>query len=150
MHVQKCNCAHVDTYRLNMPYGGCGVCVLNKICLSNQMTNRVQGSPLVHSRLINTLLFGLFSSKELSSGCSSTLDQCYEQCRQTAAKQTGPCLEGPPLYRLPQGWIVRLMEVSAGAPNHQTGPQGFNLLRSSISLCHPPICAFVCDHQHPY
>lgn len=63
------------------------------VCL-NQVTNRVQAFPLVHSAL-SILLLGLFSGKELSYGCSSTLDQCYEQCRQTAAKKTGPCLESP-------------------------------------------------------
>lgn len=67
------------------------------------MTNRVQGTPLVHSRLIDVLPLGLFSSKELSHGCSSALNQCYEQCRQTAAKQSGPCLERPSTAQAPQG-----------------------------------------------
>lgn len=101
------------------------------------MTNRVQGPPLVHSRLINTLSLGLFSSKELSYGCRSALDQCYEQCRQTAAKQTGPCLEKPATTPAPPGsdrspngglrWGPR------GPLYYKTGPQGVSLLLFSIS-----------------
>lgn len=98
MHVWMWNVALTQTHAgLHLTCHKAAVgCVYwtRSVCL-NQMTNRVQGPPLVHSCLINTLLLGLFSSKELSYGCSSTLDQCYEQCRQTAAKQTGPCLERP-------------------------------------------------------
>lgn len=128
--------AKTRTGGLTAPEDSRGVSILNKTCLSQPSDQQGAGLSTGPLCLIDTLLPGLFRTKELSYRCCSTLDQCYEQCRQTAAKHTGPCLESPPPHWLPQAQIVPLMEVStgaSGAPNHQTSPQGFTPFLSSIS-----------------
>lgn len=85
------------------------------VCL-NEMTIRVQRSPLVHSALSMLRCSVHSAAKSLPMAAARLWINVTRKCRQTAAKQTGPCLEGSRCFQLPLVQIVPLMEASAGAP----------------------------------
>ena len=68
----------------------------------NQMTNE-GGHPSTGSHSASSIrrLVGLFRGAEPSRGHSGGPDQSYEQRGRTAAKKTGPCLEGPSPHKGP-------------------------------------------------